>query len=88
MSYRSKFRRQKFLSLAKNIVTICRRNFLPGYLRRYIETISAGCSFFKINDTMHTIRHQLQWIYLNSYQFLNQFVQVQLFPPPHLSFQD
>ena len=37
---------------------------------------------------MHTILHQLQWLYLNSYQFQNQFVQAHLFPPPHLPFRE
>ena len=36
--------------------------------------------FFKNNDTMHTIRHQLQWVYLSSFQFLDQFIPTYLFP--------
>ena len=35
-----KFRRKNFLPHAKICVTSCRRNFLPGYFKTYIETSS------------------------------------------------
>ena len=60
--------------------------FYQGMLKHILKLCFCRMFFFKTNDIMHTICHQLKWVYLKSYQFLNQFVQAYLFPPSYLAF--